>query len=160
MLSDKYNGVRVADSVLVWGKGSPDCVVSVKAEFLKKYPGTVKKYIRAILRADDFIKQDMNRAADLLDTGHHYKVDRDTIAAALPRQPPSVDLRPGLKYMKKGIDDMVKLGYLKQVPEDVLELGILEEVVKEWEAKKAEGGGAGPPQPAGKETPQNAAKGA
>lgn len=160
MLSDKYHGVRIADSVQVWGKGSPDCVVSVQSDFLKKYPGTVKKYLRALLRADEFIKQDMKRAATLLDTGHHYKVDGDTIAAALPRQPPSVDLRPGLKYMTKGVEDMVKLGYLKKVPENVIDLSILERVVAEHDkaakgseasAEEAKSVGKGPLEPANKE---------
>lgn len=131
LISNKYGGVRIGDSVEAWGEGSPDCVVSVKADFLKKYPVTVKKYIRALLRADAYIKEDMTRAVGILDAGKHFKVDKETLAEALPHQPPGVDLRRGLPGLQKAVGDMVKLGYIKSIPSGVVDLSILEEVTKE-----------------------------
>jgi len=130
MLSDKHHGVRVADSVEIWGEGSPDCVVSVRGDFLNKYPLTLKRYIRAILKADAFIKEDMARAVGILDAGSYYKVDKETLTAALPRQPPGVDLRAGVSGMNKAIEDMVELGYMKAVPQDIIDLSLLEEVIE------------------------------
>ena len=131
MLTDRMNGVRIGDSQDAWGKGSPDCVVSVRADFLEKYPVTVKKYIRAILRGDAFVKQHLQEAIELLDKNKFYRVDKDILAAAIPRQPPGVDLRAGVPAMLNAVKDAVDLGYLKEVPERVVDLRLLNEVVHE-----------------------------
>jgi len=131
MLIDKYGGVPLGNSFDVWGKDSPDCVVSARDDFLKQYPDTVKKYLRALLRADAFIKSDQAEAVDLLDANHYYKVDKETLKGALPRQPPGVDLRNGVKGMETAISDMVSLGYLKTKPANVVDLSLLNEVIQE-----------------------------
>lgn len=128
MLIDKCGGVPLGTSFDVWGVGSPDCVISTDAEFLKKYPVTVEKYVRAVLRADAWIKANRDEAVNLLDEKHYYKVDKATLASALPRQMPGVDLRQGVKGMDIAINDMVSLGYIKKKPENVVDLSILEKV--------------------------------
>ena len=133
---EKKGAVRIGDSTQTWGQGSPDCVVSVKEEFLKKYPETVKRYIRAILKADGFIKKDMKKAAEIVYAGGFYKVDKESYIAALPRQLPGVDLRKGVSGMKKAVGHLVKMGYMKKAPENLVDLSILEEVIKEQEAAK------------------------
>jgi NitT/TauT family transport system substrate-binding protein len=130
MLIDKYGGIPIGNSFDVWGEGSPDCVISVNGDFLAKYPGTVEKYLRAALRADAWIKANRDDAINLLDDKHYYKVDKATIANALPRQMPGVDLRQGVKGMEIAINDMVSLGYIKKKPENVVDLTILENLVK------------------------------
>jgi len=136
MMTDTMGGVRVADSPEFWGKNHPECVVSVNTDFLKKYPETLKKYIRAIKRGDDFIKADPKHAADELFKNQHYKVTHEVLVSALPRQPPMVDFRPNLHLMEKGANDMVKLGYLKEVPRDVIDTSLLEEVMEEMKKEK------------------------
>jgi len=131
MLIDKYGGVPLGNSFDVWGADSPDCVVSVREDFLKQYPETVKKYLRALLRADAFIKSNQGEAVEVLDAAHYYKVDKETLRAAIPRQPPGVDLRNGVKGMDTAINDMVSLGYLKTKPANVVDLSLLEEVIRE-----------------------------
>lgn len=131
MLIDKYGGVPLGNSFDVWGADSPDCVVSARDDFLKQYPETVKKYLRALLRADAFIKGNQAEAVDVLDAGHYYKVDKETLRGAIPRQPPGVDLRNGVKGMDTAISDMVSLGYLKTKPTDVVDLSLLDEVIRE-----------------------------
>ena len=131
---EKKGAVRIGDSTQTWGEGSPDCVVSVKEEFLAKHPQTVKRYLRAILRADRFIKSDMEKAAEIVYSGGFYKVDKESYKAALPRQLPGVDLRKGVKGMNKAIGHLVELGYMKAAPKDLLDLSLLEEVIKEQEA--------------------------
>jgi NitT/TauT family transport system substrate-binding protein len=131
MLIDQYGGIPIGNSFEVWGEGSPDCVISVEGEFLAKYPGTVEKYLRAVLRADAWIKANREDAVNLLDEKKYYKVDKATIASALPRQMPGVDLRQGVKGMDIAINDMVSLGYIKKKPENVVDLTILEKVLKE-----------------------------
>jgi hypothetical protein len=54
---------------------------------------------------------------EALDAGKYYRVDKATLAAALPRQPPQVDItQGGAKGMEIAINDMVTLGYLKTAP--------------------------------------------
>jgi NitT/TauT family transport system substrate-binding protein len=131
MLSDDYGGIRLGTSFDVWGEGSPDCVVSVHEDFLRDYPVTVKKYLRAILRADADIKADMPGATALLDEKKYFRVDRNILREAIPRQLPGVDLRKGVPGMELAIDDMVKLRYIEKKPENVVDLRLLEEVIAE-----------------------------
>jgi len=133
-LLEKKGAVRIGDSTQTWGEGSPDCVVSVKEEFLANHPQTVKRYIRALLRADRAIKSDLNKAAEVVHAGGFFKVDRATYTAALPRQQPGVDLRKGVKGMNKAIGHMVDLGYLKAAPKKLVDISLLEEVIKEAKA--------------------------
>ncbi|OYW76051.1 MAG: hypothetical protein B7Z37_10590 [Verrucomicrobia bacterium 12-59-8] len=131
MLIQKNGGIPIGTSLDadVWGKGSPDCVISVNGDFLTKYPVTVEKYLRAVLKADAFIKAHKEEAITLLDEKKYYKVDKATLTDALPRQMPGVDLRAGVKAMDMAISDMVKLGYIKSKPENVVDLTILEKVI-------------------------------
>ncbi|MEZ5785484.1 MAG: ABC transporter substrate-binding protein [Xanthobacteraceae bacterium] len=128
-LVDKFGGVPLATNIDAWGENAPDCVVSVRQDFLDAYPGTVKKYLNAILKADKLIKSDMLEAAKILDKGKYYKVDFETLKAALPRQKPQVDLVAAAKGMDIAIGDMVTLGYLKKAPENVTDFTILKTVV-------------------------------
>jgi NitT/TauT family transport system substrate-binding protein len=130
MLMDQFGGVALSTSFDVWGIGSPDCVISARTDFIERYPLTVRQYIRAVLKADAFIKAQPREAVDVLDKGKYYKVDRATLAAAMPRQPPGVDLRTGVKGMETAIDDMVRLGYLKTKPSNVVDLSHLADAVR------------------------------
>jgi NitT/TauT family transport system substrate-binding protein len=129
MLVDKFGGVPLSTSFDVWGSGSPDCVVSARNDFVDRYRGTVRRYLRAVLRADKFIKEHMADAVEILNRGHYYKVDKATLTAAIPRQLPGVDLRAGVKGMNTAIDDMLRLKYLDHKPANVVDLSILNEVL-------------------------------
>jgi NitT/TauT family transport system substrate-binding protein len=130
-LVDKLGGVPIASNRDVWGKDGPDCVTNARADFITQYPDATKKYLRALLRADAAIKADMAKAVDVLDAGKYYRVDKDTLKAALPRQTPQVDLtRGGDKGMEIAIADMVTLGYLKKSPEGAIDLRLLREAMK------------------------------
>ncbi len=127
----KDHATALSSSNDVWGEGSPDCVTSTTEEFLTKYPVTVHKYLRALLRADRFIKEHLEEAVTVLDQGKYFKVDRETLHDAIPRQPPGVDLRKGQKGMEIAVSDMMDLGYLKKKPSDVVDLTILAQVASE-----------------------------
>lgn len=122
-------GVALASSLDAWGPHGPDCVTNTTVRFLERYPEAVKKYLRAILRADAAIKADMAKAVDVLDAGRYYRVDRPTLTAALPRQLPQVDItKGGDKGMQIAIADMVTLGYLKTAPQ-IVDTNLLKEVL-------------------------------
>lgn len=128
---DKLGGVPIASNQDVWGKDGPDCVTNARADFIAQYPDATKKYLRALLKADAAIKADMPKAVDILDKGKYYRVDRETLAAALPRQTPQVDLtRGGDKGMEIAVADMVTLGYLKKMPDGAIDFRLLRETLK------------------------------
>ena len=130
-LVDKLGGVPLASNRDVRGKDGPDCVTNARADFIAQYPDATKKYLKALLRADAAIKADMPKAVDILDKGKYYRVDKETLAAALPRQTPQVDLtRGGDKGMEIAVADMVTLGYLKKAPEGVMDFRLLRETLK------------------------------
>ena len=86
--------------------------------FLEKHPTTLRRYLKVLLRADAAIKADMPKAVEILDAAKFYRVDKATLAAALPRQMPQVDItQGGTQGMEIAVADMVKLGYLKTAPQ-------------------------------------------
>ena len=128
---DKQGGVAIASNLDVWGKDGPDCVTNTRADFIEKHPDATRRYLKALLRADREIKTNPAKAIDILDKGKYYRVNRETLTAALPRQMPQVDLtQGGEKGMEIAINDMVRLGYLKKVPEGVMDFRILREALK------------------------------
>ena len=116
-LVDQLGGVALASSLDVWGQHGPDCVTNTSVRFLERHPEALRRYIKAILRADAAIKADMPKAVEVLDAAKFYRVDKATLASALPRQPPQV-----------AISDMVTLGYLKTAPK-IVDLTLLKQAL-------------------------------
>jgi ABC-type nitrate/sulfonate/bicarbonate transport system substrate-binding protein len=128
-LVDQAGGIPIASSLDVWGPHGPDCVTNTTVRFLERYPDAVTRYLKAILRADAAIKADMPRAVEILDAGKYYRVNKETLMAALPRQLPQVDIsKGGDKGMEIAIADMVTLGYLKSVP-PIIDTTLLKKVI-------------------------------
>jgi NitT/TauT family transport system substrate-binding protein len=125
-LVDKLGGVVIASNLDTWGKDGPDCVTNARIDFLEKYPDAARRYLRALLKADAAIKADREKAVDILDKGKYYRVDRDTLRSALPRQMPQVNLiGAGEEGMRVAIKDMTTLGYIKQVPPTLIDFRFL-----------------------------------
>lgn len=130
-LVDKLGGVPIASNLDTWGKDGPDCVTNARIDFLEKYPAAATKYMRALLKADAAIKADPVRAVDVLDASKYYRVDKDTLRAALPRQRPQVNLiGAGEAGMRTAIADMTTLGYIKSVPGNLIDFRFLNEALK------------------------------
>ena len=130
-LVDKLGGVAIASNLDTWGKDGPDCVTNARIDFLEKYPEAARRYLRALVKADAAIKADREKAVDILDKGKYYRVDRDTLRAALPRQMPQVNLMgAGEEGMRTAIADMTTLGYIKSVPANLIDFRYLKEALK------------------------------
>ena len=128
---DQLGGVPIASNLDVWGKDGPDCTTNANAGFIEKYPDATRRYLRALLKADAAIKADPAKAVDILDAGKYYRVDKQTLRAALPRQMPQVDLTHGGEQgMRVAIADMQTLGYIKQLPPTVIDLRYLRDAMK------------------------------
>jgi len=130
-LVDKLGGAVIASNLDTWGKDGPDCVTNARIDFLEKYPDAARRYLRALLKADAAIKADREKAVDILDKGKYYRVDRDTLRSALPRQMPQVNLiGAGEEGMRVAIKDMTTLGYIKQVPPTLIDFRFLKDALK------------------------------
>jgi NitT/TauT family transport system substrate-binding protein len=130
-LVDKLGGVPIASNLDTWGKDGPDCVTNGRTDFIEKYPEATRRYLRALVKADAAIKADRDKAVDILDKGKYYRVDRETLRAALPRQMPQVNLvGAGEEGMRTAIKDMTTLGYIKQVPANVIDFRYLRDALK------------------------------
>ena len=87
--------------------------------------------MRALVQADAAIKADQAKAVDVLDSSKFYRVDKDTLKAALPRQMPQVNLiGAGEAGMRTAIADMTTLGYIKNVPSNLIDFRFLKDAMK------------------------------
>jgi NitT/TauT family transport system substrate-binding protein len=130
-LIDKLGGVPIASNLDTWGKDGPDCVTNARIDFLEKYPQAATKYMKALLKADAAIKANPAKAVDVLDASKFYRVDKETLRAALPRQRPQVNLiGSGEEGMRVAIADMTTLGYIKSVPANLIDFRFLKDALK------------------------------
>jgi NitT/TauT family transport system substrate-binding protein len=126
---DQLGGTPIASSLDAWGPHGPDCVTNTTARYLEAKPDVIKRYLKAILRADAAIKADLPKAVEVLDAAKFYRVNKETLAAALPRQMPQVDItKGGDKGMEIAVADMVQLGYLKSNPQ-IVDTTLLKQVL-------------------------------
>src|SRR5215475_14070040 len=128
-LIDTLGGVPIASSLDAWGPHGPDCVTNTTARYLDSKPEVIKRYLKAILRADAAIKADLPKVVDVLDAAKFYRANKETLTAALPRQMPQVDItKGGEKGMEIAVTDMVQLGYLKTPPQ-IVDTKLLKQVL-------------------------------
>jgi NitT/TauT family transport system substrate-binding protein len=128
-LIDQLGGAPIYSSLDAWGPHGPDCVTNTTARYLESKPETIKKYLKAILRADAAIKADRPKAIEILDAAKFYRVNKEVLTAALPRQMPQVDItKGGDKGMEIAVADMVQLGYLKSPP-PIIDTTLLKQVL-------------------------------
>ena len=129
-LIDQLGGVPIASSLDAWGPHGPDCVTNTHGDYPRKPSRRRSRSTsRPILRADAAIKADLPKAVDVLDAAKFYRVNKEILTAALPRQMPQVDLtKGGDKGMEIAVADMVQLGYLKTPPQ-IIDTKLLKEVL-------------------------------
>jgi NitT/TauT family transport system substrate-binding protein len=127
-LIDQLGGAPIASSLdagAAWSR--------LRDQHHRAYPreqaGASSAISRRILRADAAIKADMPKAVEVLDAAKFYRVNKESLTAALPRQMPQVDItKGGDKGMEIAVADMVALGYLKSPPK-IIDTTLLKEVL-------------------------------
>lgn len=128
----KFGGKKLASGKEIWKGDHPDCVLTVSEKVLRENRPLVKGVIRAMLRAQLRIESD--REATVKEAvGKYYKADFTDVMMAAEAQPPGVDIRAHLGFMKDRFRDLQKLNYVKtdKTPEGLIDLSLLEEVVRE-----------------------------
>ena len=89
----RANGAHIlSDGTELWGNPFPDTVLVASAQILREQPEHVRAAIRAMLRADELIHQDLS--AMLRHAAPFYPgFSPDELLAAAHRQPSQVDIR-------------------------------------------------------------------
>src|SRR2546430_1775510 len=54
-------------------------LTKTSVRFMERHPQALRRYLKALLRADAAIKADMPRAVEILDAGKYYRVDKATL---------------------------------------------------------------------------------
>jgi len=126
-----YGAKSLATNSDVWGEGTPNCTVAVMDDFMNKYPGTCKAYLRALRKGFQLMVDYPEKAVDLLEKGNYYKVSKEVLLYAMKNQPKKVVLRPNADGMMLAINAMVKAGYIKQPTENIIYTGFLDEIEKD-----------------------------
>lgn len=119
----------LTDNAQVWGVGTPNTTVIVLEDFAKKYPETVKRYIRASNRALELIKNDPEKAVQLLSGKNYYKTPDGVLLAAFKTQGQAT-LYPNVAGMKIAIDDMVAQNYISETTVDIVDTSYLDAALK------------------------------
>lgn len=120
-----YGAKLLTDNARVWGVGTPNTTVIVLDDFAKKYPETVKRYIRASNKALELIKTNPDKAVQLLSGKNYYKTPDGVLLAAFKTQSQAT-LYPNIAGMKIAIDDMVAQNYIKKTTVDIVDTSYLD----------------------------------
>lgn len=120
--------VSLTNNSEIWGYGTPNCTVAVLENFAKKYPETVKAYLRALRKGFKYVVDNPVKSAEILDKGNYYKVDKEVLEYAFQNQPKEVVLKPNREGMMMAIEALVKMGYIKQPKKEIILTSFLKEV--------------------------------
>lgn len=88
----RRGAVELSDGTDVWGRPFPDTVLVTTASFLDRRPDAVRAAIRAMLKAEAMIEQDLVGALAFV-RGHYPDFSLDELAEGARNQPPCVDIR-------------------------------------------------------------------
>ena len=128
-LVDALGGVPLASNLDVWGPHGP----GLRHQHLGQVPGKPAGSVAALRQgaAARRRRHQGGHAEGGRDARRrqYYRVDKATLAAALPRQKPQVDItQGGAKGMEIAIADMVQLGYLKSAA-PIIDTSILKQTL-------------------------------
>jgi ABC-type nitrate/sulfonate/bicarbonate transport system substrate-binding protein len=120
----------ITSNAEVWGEGSPNCTLAIMDDFGKKYPNTVKGFLRALNKGYELLVADPEKSVELLTKGGYYKVDSNVLLYALKNQPKKVLLTPDEKSIMLAINDMVSAKYIDAPKTSIIDLSFLESINK------------------------------
>jgi ABC-type nitrate/sulfonate/bicarbonate transport system substrate-binding protein len=128
-LQMNYGAKLLTDNATVWGKGTPNTTLIALEDFAKKYPETVKSFLRAENRAIDLIKSNPEKAEQILAGKNYYKTPDNVLLAAFKTQSEAT-LYPNVEGMMTAINDMVAQGYIKKPTISIVDTSYLDAALK------------------------------
>ncbi len=128
-LQMNYDAKLLTDNAIVWGKGTPNTTLIALDDFAKKYPETIKRFLKAENRALDLIKSNPEQAEKILEGKNYYKTPDNVLLAAFKTQGEAT-LYPNVSGMMTAINDMVTQGYIKKPTTDIVDTSYLDSALK------------------------------
>jgi len=119
--------VLLSDGTELWGDPFPDTVLVASARMVAERPAVVAAAIRAVLRAEELIAEDLRRAVGWA-TAQFPGYGLDELTQAASRQPPCVDIRPLVPTVLERWPSLQSLGLVPAgapVPDHALDLTLL-----------------------------------
>ena len=95
-----------------WSPETPNTVVSVLEDTLLDKPDVVKSYLEGLICAADLINNDPEQAADILDSGNYFRVDKDVLVEAFKSAPAPITFIPDVEAVQSVVTDLSDLGYI------------------------------------------------
>jgi ABC-type nitrate/sulfonate/bicarbonate transport system substrate-binding protein len=124
-----FDAKFITDNSIVWGEGTPNTTLMVLDSFQEKYPETVRRFLRAELRAVELIKNNPKEAMKILSGKNYYRISDDVLLKALESQK-NATLLPNREGIMSAISDMVKQNYIKLPSEEVIDITLLKEIMR------------------------------
>ncbi len=128
-LQINYGAKFLTDNAQVWGKGTPNTTLIALDSFAKKYPETVKRFLRAENRALDLIKSNPEKAAEILAGKNYYKIPDNVLLTAFKTQKDAT-LYPNVAGMMTAINDMITQNYIKKTDINIVDTSYLDSALK------------------------------
>lgn len=121
----------LSDGTDPWGPRYPDCVIAAQGQLLQNRPAAVRATLRALLRAQASIEQDLAGACRAV-AGKYFDASEEELVQAAPSMPACVDIRDQEKVILDRGRALAALGYVQQPPDSgFLDFRLLEQVIKE-----------------------------
>lgn len=128
-LQTNYGAKLLTDNAVVWGKGTPNTTLIALDSFAKKYPETVKRFLKAENRALDLIKNNPEKAVEILAGKNYYKTPDNVLLASFQTQKEAT-LYPNVEGMMTAINDMVLQKYIDKPTVSIVDTTYLDSVFK------------------------------
>jgi ABC-type nitrate/sulfonate/bicarbonate transport system substrate-binding protein len=128
-LQMNYGAKLLTDNAIVWGEGTPNTTLVALDDFAKKYPETMKRFLRAENKAIELIKNNPEKAVQILAGKNYYKTPDNVLLAAFKTQN-NATLRPNVDGMMMAINDMVKQNYIKAPTINIVDTSYLDAALK------------------------------
>jgi len=128
-LQMNYGAKLLTDNAIVWGKGTPNTTIIALDSFAKKYPETVKRFLRAENRALDLIKSNPEKAEQFLVGKNYYKTPDNVLLTSFKTQSEAT-LYPNVEGMMIAINDMVAQNYIKKPTVNIVDTSYLDAALK------------------------------
>lgn len=109
----KAGAVELSNGTDLWGKTFPDTVLISSSSFLAARPEAVEGTLRAMFKAEDYIKEDLEGSLSYV-LDHYSGFSMEELVAGAKNQPPCTDIRQFIPMM---LERWPTLQALKLVPE-------------------------------------------
>ncbi|HET6609487.1 MAG TPA: ABC transporter substrate-binding protein [Rhodopila sp.] len=97
-----------------WSLHTPNTVVAVLDKTLTKRPAVVRSYLEGLVCGANIINLTPQKAVDLLEKGHYYRVPSAVLLQALKSSPAPVSFVSDTASVQKVVNEMASLGYISE----------------------------------------------